>query len=103
DSSAIEPAAFQTLITLGQALSDPRLKGGTYLIAGHTDAVGTPAYNQALSERRAASIKSFLVQYFHLDPETLLAVGYGEEQLKAHADPTPGVNRPIQVANLTAQ
>src|SRR5579871_2439785 len=45
DSSAIEPAAIQSLIALGQALTDARLKGGTFLIAGHTDATGTPGYN----------------------------------------------------------
>jgi outer membrane protein OmpA-like peptidoglycan-associated protein len=102
DSSAIEPEAFRSLIALGQALSDPRLKGGTFLIAGHTDGTGSPGYNQGLSERRAYAIKGFLVQNFHLDPQSLLAVGYGEEQLKDYADPTSGVNRRVQVANLSS-
>ena len=56
DSSAIEPSALQSLIALGQALSDIRLKGDTFLIAGHTDASGSVAYNQGLSERRAVLI-----------------------------------------------
>jgi outer membrane protein OmpA-like peptidoglycan-associated protein len=101
DSAAIEPSALQALITLGQALSDVRLSGGTFLIAGHTDAIGSPAYNQGLSERRASAIKSFLVQNFHIDAQSLIAVGYGEEQLKDTANPTSGVNRRVQVANLS--
>lgn len=101
DSSAIEPASIQSLIALGQALSDVRLKGSTFLIAGHTDAVGSPDYNQGLSERRAFAIKDFLVQNFHLDAQSLIAVGYGEEQLKNPADPASGVNRRVQVANLS--
>ena len=103
DSAAIEPSALQSLITLGQALSDERLNGGTFLIAGHTDSTGSDAYNQGLSERRAFAIKSFLVQNFHIDPQSLIAVGYGEEQLKDYSDPASGVNRRVQVANLSAQ
>ena len=103
NSSAIEPSAFQTLIALGQALGDARLSGRSILIAGHTDATGGDAYNQGLSERRAFAIKSFLVQNFHIDPQSLIAVGYGEEQLKDYSDPASGVNRRVQVANLSAQ
>ena len=102
NSAAIEPSAFQTLIALGQALSDARLEGLPILIAGHTDATGGDGYNQGLSERRAYAIKSFLVQNFHIDPQSLIAVGYGEEELKDYADPTSGVNRRVQVANLSA-
>jgi len=37
---------------LGKALSDANLKGSTFVVAGHTDAIGSEAYNQDLSERR---------------------------------------------------
>ncbi|MDR3086691.1 MAG: OmpA family protein, partial [Azoarcus sp.] len=30
-------------------------------VVGHTDRLGSPAYNQRLSERRAAAVKSYLV------------------------------------------
>ena len=42
---------------LGEALSDPQLKGSTFVVAGHTDGIGGEAYNQDLSERRADTIK----------------------------------------------
>jgi len=43
------------------------------------------------------------VQNFHIDAQSLIAVGYGEEQLKEPADPTAAVNRRVQVANLSTQ
>jgi len=51
------------------------------LIEGHTDAVGSFASNQALSERRAASLKQTLVREFGIPRYALETVGYGEEFL----------------------
>ena len=51
------------------------------LIEGHTDAVGSFASNQSLSERRAASLKRVLVREFGIPREALETVGYGEEYL----------------------
>lgn len=100
DSAAITPAAMPKLISLGQALSDDKLKGATFLIAGHTDAAGSGEYNQGLSERRAEAVKEFLAKTFKLDPTTLIAVGYGKEQLKLPHAPLDGENRRVQVVNL---
>ncbi len=100
DSAEITPVAMPKLITLGQALSNAKFKGSTFMVAGHTDARGSNGYNQALSERRAESIKGFLVHAFHLDPQSLIAVGYGEEQLKHPDAPGADDNRRVQVVNL---
>jgi outer membrane protein OmpA-like peptidoglycan-associated protein len=51
------------------------------LIEGHTDAVGSFASNQLLSEQRAASLKRTLVREFGVPARTLETVGYGEEFL----------------------
>ena len=67
DSAEILPQARPSLDELGKALSDPRLAGGTFLIAGHTDAKGSDAYKLALSQRRADSVKAFLIQIYHVD------------------------------------
>jgi len=100
DSADISPAAYGSLFTLGQALGDPRLRGQTFLIAGHTDASGSDAYNQILSECRAWSVKTFLVTTFDIAPQSLIAVGYGEEQPKDWRNPFAGVNRRVQLVNL---
>ena len=49
-------------------------------IEGHTDNVGAADYNQQLSERRAASVKAYLVEEFNIDPDRLQAKGFGESR-----------------------
>ena len=46
-------------------------------VAGHTDDTGADTYNQALSERRAGSVASYL-QAQGVQPVRFLVVGYGE-------------------------
>jgi outer membrane protein OmpA-like peptidoglycan-associated protein len=48
-------------------------------IEGHTDAEGAPDRNQRLSERRAGSVREYLIQA-GADPQRLIAVGYGQEK-----------------------
>ncbi len=101
NSAAIAPAALPILKTLGEALSDGRLAGGTFIVGGHTDAKGEADYNQSLSQRRAAAVRDFLITNFAIPPAKLMAIGYGEEQLKAADEPLAGVNRRVQVINWT--
>ncbi len=57
-----------------------RLKGEPDMrveVAGHTDSVGSDAYNQKLSERRAQAVVDYLVST-GVDPKRLKAVGYGK-------------------------
>ncbi|GJM03866.1 MAG: membrane protein [Rhodomicrobium sp.] len=101
NSAHITPQSIPTLIKLGQALSNKELKGGTFLVGGHTDARGSDHYNLTLSQRRAISVKTFLTDNFGIDYTKLVAVGYGEEMLKDFHDPNSGENRRVQVTNLT--
>jgi OOP family OmpA-OmpF porin len=43
-------------------LKDPDVKDADVIVSGHTDAKGSEAYNQKLSERRALSVKQYLAQ-----------------------------------------
>ena len=99
DSAEVLPEARPALDELGKALSDPKLSGGTFLIAGHTDAKGSDAYNLALSQRRAQSVKAFLVETYHVDGGRLSVIGFGEEQLKNKEDPLADENRRVQIVN----
>jgi OOP family OmpA-OmpF porin len=49
-------------------------------IEGHTDSVGTAAYNKKLSQRRAEAVKKYMVQKGGVDAQRLNAVGYGQEK-----------------------
>jgi len=103
NSAAITGDAKPQLHELGAALSDPRLKGATISIAGHTDAVGSDAFNQILSERRAATIKWYLVDKFNLLPANLHTVGYGKQQPKNKADVFAPENRRVAIVNESLQ
>jgi len=99
DSAEILPEARPSLDELGKALSDPKLAGGSFLIAGHTDAKGSDDYNLALSQRRAGSVKAFLVETYKVDGGRLSVIGFGEEQLKNKDDPLADENRRVQIVN----
>jgi outer membrane protein OmpA-like peptidoglycan-associated protein len=58
DKSDIKPAADKILTQAAGFIRDRAT--GTVRIEGHTDAKGTDAYNQRLSERRANSVKSWM-------------------------------------------
>ncbi len=103
DSAEITPEAEGQLRELGKALADSKLKGATISINGHTDAKGGDAFNKRLSERRAASIKTYLVDNFALAASNLRTVGYGKSRLKNPSDPFAAENRRVEVVNMVSQ
>jgi outer membrane protein OmpA-like peptidoglycan-associated protein len=58
------------------------LKGSVFFINGHTDAAGSADYNQALSQRRANSVRRMLIEQYKLAPDTLIAAGFGKGSQK---------------------
>ena len=50
------------------------------LIEGHTDYLGSKEYNDDLSFRRAKSVRRHLIRHYQMDPNTLIAVGYGKSR-----------------------
>jgi outer membrane protein OmpA-like peptidoglycan-associated protein len=101
-SALLTPEAERALAPLGRALSSQELAGFRFRIEGHTDTVGDAASNQALSERRAAAVRDYLVARFGVSAERLVPVGMGETQLLV---PTPDEtsnarNRRVQVVNI---
>jgi outer membrane protein OmpA-like peptidoglycan-associated protein len=99
-SSDVGPAAVPAVTALGRALSSPELKGGTFVVAGHTDAVGSYGSNQELSERRADAVKRYLVANFQIPATSLVAVGYGKTKLKNESNPNAAENRRVQIVNV---
>jgi outer membrane protein OmpA-like peptidoglycan-associated protein len=99
NSAAISRGSVTAVQHLGEALSDPQLKGSTFVVAGHTDGVGSDAFNQDLSERRADTIKQYLVEKYHIAASDLVTVGYGKTRLKDTANPADAANRRVQVVN----
>ena len=100
NSADISKKSLPSVQALGKALTNPDLKGSTFVVAGHTDAVGSDAFNQDLSERRADSVKRYLVEKYSIPGADLVTVGYGETKLKDPKNPTSEVNRRVQVVNM---
>ncbi|SHN67204.1 OmpA family protein [Bradyrhizobium erythrophlei] len=103
NSAKISQASLPAVQELGKALSNPAFKGSTFVVAGHTDAIGGESFNQDLSERRADTIKQYLSAKFGIAGSDLVAVGYGKTRLKDPNAPAAAVNRRVQVVNLTGQ
>ena len=75
--------------------------GETFLIEGHTDAVGSDMYNLALSDERAYAVIDALTQYYEIPPENLVAQGYGERYLKVDTQDRSRENRRVAIRRIT--
>ncbi len=95
DSADILPAARSQLDALAEGirLLEP---AKVVTVEGHTDAVGSDAYNLELSRSRARAVRDYLVQRHGIDAARLKTVGYGEGQPITDSDPNAAVNRRVQ-------
>ena len=100
DSARISPQSVRQLIILGEALQDVELSASRIMIAGHTDAAGSNAYNSNLSYLRAQSVSNFLTNYAGVSAGRLDIEGYGEDYLKYPDAPNSGQNRRVEIINL---
>jgi outer membrane protein OmpA-like peptidoglycan-associated protein len=102
-SAAIAEDAIPRLETLAEAIG--RLldenPAETFLIEGHTDAVGSDLANLALSDRRAEAVAAALSDVFGLPPENLVTQGYGERYLKVNTQEPEQENRRVAVRRIT--
>ena len=102
DSASIKAESVPDVDELGKALTSDALKEYRIVLNGHTDAAGSNDYNQDLSDRRAASVRDYLITKFGISEDRLIAIGYGEERLKNVDDPLAAENRRVEVINLTS-
>jgi len=97
DSSLIRPASYQTMGSIADALTDPKLRPYRYLIVDHVESAGRRDHNLILSQRRADSIRDVLINTFKVAPKRLQALGLGEEQLQDVARPAAPANARVQI------
>jgi outer membrane protein OmpA-like peptidoglycan-associated protein len=96
NSAALRPESQSTLRDL--ASNFQRYPDETISVEGHTDNVGSAAYNQTLSENRAYSVKTYLVDQ-GVPSSRVSAVGYGETRPKASNTTPEGrqLNRRVEI------
>jgi len=99
DKSTLRPEAI-SILNQAAALLDKHERV-VVEVAGHTDSVGSEAYNQALSMRRADAVKDYLVSK-GVKASRLTAKGYGESQPVASNDTDAGraENRRVELIVL---
>ncbi len=96
DSAELTPAARATLDGVLDKLRADDVRG--IKVDGHTDSVGSDAYNQGLSERRAASVVSYLISQ-GVAAHKLTSHGFGESRPVADNDSDAGraQNRRVEI------
>jgi len=77
NKSNLKPAGIEKLDELAVKLRRLGPDVSAVNVAGYTDAIGSEAYNLGLSERRAASVRNYLVQQ-GVDPSIIRTRGYGK-------------------------
>ncbi|HEY3056654.1 MAG TPA: OmpA family protein [Thermoanaerobaculia bacterium] len=88
DKADIRPdaaVALKNLATIIRANPNGRAR-----LEGHTDSAGNEKYNQALSERRAESVRQWLITNEHLDGAKLITKGWGKTKPIASNDTPEG-------------
>lgn len=97
-SDRLTPAARKNLDEFAKALADPALAARRFHVDGHTDGRGRDDINLRLSQRRAASVRNYLVSA-GIDPARLDARGYGKSRPKAN-DPLDPANRRVETGAM---
>ena len=96
DSSDLRPAFFDVLNSVSRVLAE--FDRTIVEVAGHTDSSGSESYNQALSERRANSVASYLHAQ-KINDQRLLTIGMGESMGVADNSTASGrqTNRRVEI------
>lgn len=97
NSDDLTPEAMAKLASLSSVLADPQLADSRLLFIGHTDAVGSAAYNNDLSRRRAEAVARYVRGTMPQAQSRIEAVGMGFSRLKNSIDPTSAQNRRVQL------
>jgi len=88
DTADVQPAGQAALDSFSAELAGSRYT--SIQVEGHTDRLGSSAYNLTLSQQRADAVKAYLVSHGKLDPAKVQAVGKGEAMPVTDAATCPG-------------
>ena len=102
--ATIQESQVEKLSNVADAMVEilKRNPGETFLIEGHTDAVGKDQANLVLSDRRAEAVAVALTDVFGIPAENLTTQGYGERYLKVRTQKPEAQNRRVTIRRITA-
>jgi len=84
DSANLRPGATASLQKLGHLIQ--RNPQSVFTVEGHTDSFGSDQYNMDLSQRRAETVKTWLVGNMSIDPDRIQTKGFGKTHLIVPAE-----------------
>jgi len=102
-AATIERSQVQALSGVANAMLTllERNPNETFLIEGHTDAIGSDIANLRLSDLRAATVARVLTDFYGVPPENLATQGYGERYLKIRTEAAERENRRVTIRRIT--
>src|SRR5882672_11171869 len=104
DSATLQANAIDQLQKLGTLIQrNPR---ATFTVEGYTDSFGTFEYNLDLSQRRADSVKRYLVEAMRINPAQIETHGYGATKFRSSPNGSieeQNANRRVEVVVHTTE
>ena len=104
DSDVLQASAISQLQKLGTLIQ--RNPKATFSVEGYTDSFGTFEYNLDLSQRRADSVKRYLVEAMRINPAQIETHGYGATKFRAPPNGSiegQSPNRRVEVVVRTSE
>jgi outer membrane protein OmpA-like peptidoglycan-associated protein len=104
DSDVLQSSAINQLQKLGTLIQ--RNPKATFTVEGYTDSFGTFEYNRDLSQRRADSVKRYLVDLMRINPAQIETHGYGAAKFRASPNGSieeQSANRRVEVVVHTSE
>jgi outer membrane protein OmpA-like peptidoglycan-associated protein len=100
NSAVLSDEAKDLIKQVALAINSDQLGRARFLLEGHTDTTGTPAYNLSLSKQRAAAVREALIKDYGVKSARLRTLGRGQDNLLDPANPQSPVNRRVLIVNL---
>jgi outer membrane protein OmpA-like peptidoglycan-associated protein len=100
NSAKLSPDSVEQLQQLATALNSEEILPYRIKVTGHTDAVGSDAYNMDLSKRRAQAVVTYLSSQLGVNIARLYSAGMGKRALKLTDDPENGANRRVEITQI---
>jgi outer membrane protein OmpA-like peptidoglycan-associated protein len=104
DSAALQSSAINQLQKLGTLIK--RNPKATFTVEGYTDSFGTPEYNLDLSQRRADTVRQYLVEVMGINPAQIETHGYGQTKFRVSPNGSiedQSVNRRVEIVVHTTE
>ena len=101
DSADLQGSAITQLQKLGTLIK--RNPKATFTVEGYTDSLGSSEYNLDLSQRRADSVKEYLVNVMGINPAQIETKGYGASKFLVTPHGPFVVNSPEEQMEIERQ